>query len=85
MTTRNGTREKKGAAMTKLGINKRAAIAALLGMLAIAWGFNANGAARTNLALNKTAVGSSYEGGTLEFARLAVDGDTTWGSRWGSD
>ena len=38
---------------------------------------------QTNLALHKPAVGSSYESAGVG-AALAVDGDTTWGSRWGS-
>jgi len=63
-------------------MSKGVAVAALAGVCVAALGFCAN-AQTTNLALHKPAVGSSYESAGLA-AGNAVDGDTTWGSRWGS-
>ena len=63
-------------------MNRRVAVAARAGVCVAAMGFSAN-AQLTNLALHKPAVGSSYESTGLAAAN-AVDGDTTWGSRWGS-
>jgi hypothetical protein len=66
--------------MIKVRMSKGVAVAALLSVCVMAWGFSAN-AQLTNLARGKTAVASSSEAGLLPGA--ITDGDTI--SRWGSN
>jgi hypothetical protein len=66
--------------MIKPRFSKLAAVAAMVGVCVVGWGFGAS-AQLTNLALKKTVVSSSDENGHP--AQNAVDGDTT--SPWGSN
>jgi hypothetical protein len=65
--------------MIKPRMNKGVAVAALLSVCVMGWGFGAS-AGRTNLALKKTAIADSYDntGGPDK----AVDGQLGQGSRW---
>ena len=67
--------------MIKPRLSKLAAVAAMVGVCVVGWGFQAN-AALTNLALHKTVTVSGSEAGLLPSS--VTDGDTLtrWGSAW---
>ena len=67
--------------MIKRGMNKGVAVAALMSVCVVGWGFGVS--AQTNLALGKTVVASSTENAVTMPGSKITDGDTV--SKWGSN